>query len=141
MTMADTASRRLLGPCGPWLSFRTSTSKLDSVVSYEQLKNMLSTHNIQLFDVRNPDEFFAGQIPGSVNIPLGQLEESLKLSPEHFKLLYDVKAPQKDDDNIVFHCQKGNRSSKALDLAHHLGFTRARHFKGGYSEWVEHEEK
>lgn len=30
---------------------------------------MLYSKNIQLFDVRNPDEFQAGRIPGSVNIP------------------------------------------------------------------------
>ncbi|XP_067107542.1 thiosulfate:glutathione sulfurtransferase isoform X1 [Osmerus mordax] len=145
---ADTASRLSLSSCGHWLSFRTSTSKSgkpltdsDSVVSYEQLKNMLSRRNIQLFDVRNPDEYLAGRIPDSVNIPLGDLEESLKLSPEHFKQTFEVPAPLKDADNIVFHCKSGNRSGKALDIAYNLGFTRARHYKGGYSEWVEREDK
>ncbi|XP_046879363.1 thiosulfate:glutathione sulfurtransferase [Hypomesus transpacificus] len=145
---ADTASRLSLGSCGHWLSFRTSTSKSgkplidsESVVSYEQLKNMLSNRNIQLFDVRNPDEYLAGRIPDAVNIPLGELEESLKLSPGHFKQTFQVPAPLKDDDNIVFHCKSGNRSVKALGIAYNLGFTRARHYKGGYSEWVEREGK
>ncbi|XP_071398172.1 thiosulfate:glutathione sulfurtransferase [Centroberyx affinis] len=130
-----------------WRAFATSSAKYgapsdsDSVVTYEQLKSMLSNHNIQLFDVRNPDEFQAGRIPDAVNIPLDHLQESLKLSPEHFKLIFEVKAPGKDDDNIVFHCQRGNRSAKALDIARQLGFSRARHFKGGYSEWAEHEGK
>nr|ACQ58472.1 thiosulfate sulfurtransferase KAT [Anoplopoma fimbria] len=112
-----------------------------SVVTYSQLKTMLSNRDIQLFDVRNPDEHLAGRIPDAVNIPLGNLEESLKLSPEHFQQIFEVNAPGKDDDNIVFHCKSGNRSSKALDIALQLGFSRARHYKGGYSEWAEQEGK
>lgn len=46
-----------------------SLSIPDSVVSYEQLRSMLSRKDIQLFDVRNPDEFQAGRIPSSINIP------------------------------------------------------------------------
>uniref|UniRef100_A0A3Q1EA19 Thiosulfate sulfurtransferase/rhodanese-like domain-containing protein 1 n=1 Tax=Acanthochromis polyacanthus TaxID=80966 RepID=A0A3Q1EA19_9TELE len=116
-------------------------SPLASVVTHSQLKTMLSNRDIQLFDVRNPDEHQAGRILEAVNIPLGTLEESLQLSPELFQQKFEVKAPQKDDDNIVFHCVKGNRSLKALDIAHRLGFSRARHYKGGYTEWVEKEGK
>ncbi|KAI4806343.1 hypothetical protein KUCAC02_017172 [Chaenocephalus aceratus] len=108
-----------------------------SVVTYSQLKTMLSSGNIQLFDVRNPDEYQAGRISDSVNIPLGNLEESLKLSLEQFQQTFDIRPPGKDDDNIVFHCNSGSRSSKALDIARRLGFSRSRHYKGGYSEWAE----
>ncbi|XP_008295701.1 thiosulfate sulfurtransferase/rhodanese-like domain-containing protein 1, partial [Stegastes partitus] len=112
-----------------------------SVVTYSQLKNMLSNGSIQLFDVRSPEEYQAGHISQAVNIPLGSLEESLRLSPERFQQKFEVKAPVKDDDDIVFQCAKGNRSLKALDIAHRLGFSRARHYKGGYSEWAEKEGK
>ncbi|XP_049913248.1 thiosulfate:glutathione sulfurtransferase isoform X2 [Epinephelus moara] len=111
------------------------------VVTYSQLKSMLSNRDIQLFDVRNPDEFQAGRIPDAVNIPLGNLEESLKLSPERFQQMFEVKAPGKDDDNIVFHCRSGKRSLAALDIAHRMGFSRARHYKGGYIDWEEQEGK
>ncbi|KAL3040457.1 hypothetical protein OYC64_011472 [Pagothenia borchgrevinki] len=115
------------------------SSENASVVTYSQLKTMLSSGNIQLFDVRNPDEYQAGRISDSVNIPLGNLEESLKLSSEQFQQTFDIKPPGKDDDNIVFHCKSGSRSSKALDIAHRLGFSRSRHYKGGYSQWAEQE--
>lgn len=123
-----------------------------SVVTYSQLKTMLADHDIQLFDVRNPDEYQAGHIPDAVNIPckckyinkckksvfllfffnwpivsvhlVGSLEESLKLSPEQFQQKFQVEAPEKDDDDLVFHCQRGNRSVKALDIARQLGFSR-----------------
>lgn len=44
----------------------------DSVVTYEQLKVMLARHSVQLFDVRKPEEFQAGRIPDSVNVPCEQ---------------------------------------------------------------------
>lgn len=40
-----------------------------SVVTYPQLKTMLSNHNVQLFDVREPDEYQQGRIPDAVNMP------------------------------------------------------------------------
>ncbi|XP_037549823.1 thiosulfate:glutathione sulfurtransferase [Nematolebias whitei] len=110
-----------------------------SVVTLPQLKTMLANHSIQLFDVRRPDEYAAGRIPQAVNIPLDTLEESLQLAPAHFLQKYEVKAPRKEDDNIVFHCRTGVRSSKALLIARRLGFHKARHYKGGYVEWSEQE--
>ncbi|CAI5673188.1 thiosulfate:glutathione sulfurtransferase-like [Oreochromis aureus] len=128
-------------------TFSTASPKCEeasdngSVVTYSELKTMLASHNIQLFDVRNPDEYQAGHIPQAVNVPLDNLEESLQLSPELFEQRFEVKAPTKADDNIVFHCRSGIRSTSALGIAYQLGFSKARHFKGGYSEWVEREGK
>ncbi|XP_054621718.1 thiosulfate:glutathione sulfurtransferase isoform X2 [Dunckerocampus dactyliophorus] len=110
-------------------------------VTSSQLRSMLSKRDLQLFDVRNPDEFKAGHIPHAVNMPLGSLEESLKMSPESFQQRFQVRAPGKKDDNIVFHCFSGRRSAKALDIARKMGFSRAKHYKGGYSEWAEKERK
>ncbi|TWW70961.1 thiosulfate:glutathione sulfurtransferase [Takifugu flavidus] len=112
-----------------------------SVVTYPQLKTMLSNRDVQLFDVREPEEYQEGRIPDAVNVPLAVVDESMKLSPEQFQQRYNVKAPGKDDNNIVFYCRSGNRSYKALSMAQQLGFTRARHYKGGYSEWAEKEGK
>nr|XP_057915566.1 thiosulfate:glutathione sulfurtransferase [Doryrhamphus excisus] len=117
------------------------TAEWVSEVTSSQLRSMLSKRDLQLFDVRNPDEFKAGRIPHAVNMPLDALEESLKMSPESFQQRFQVRAPAKDDDNIVFHCFSGRRSAKALDIARKMGFNRARHYKGGYSEWAEQERK
>lgn len=111
---------------------------------------MLSNRDVQLFDVREPQEYQEGWIPDAVNvprryhpdnscfsgaslfipsslcwwIPVAMVDESLKLSPEQFLQRYNVKAPEKDDNNIVFYCRSGNRSYKALSMAQQLGFTR-----------------
>lgn len=136
---------RVISACGLKTSSTVNHSDAQpdpvSVVTYEQLKAMLANHSAQLFDVRNPDEFQAGRIPDSINIPLGQLEESLNLPPQQFQLHFKVKAPEKEDNNIVFHCRSGKRSLSALEIAHRLGFSKARHYAGGYIDWEEHENK
>ncbi|KAJ0022916.1 hypothetical protein NQD34_015050 [Periophthalmus magnuspinnatus] len=113
----------------------------DSVVTVSQLKAMLDSKNAQLFDVRRPDEFQAGHIPSAVNILLDDLEVSLKLPSETFEQKFQVKAPAKTDDNIVFNCRSGVRSGQALDIARRLGFSKARHLQGGFNEWEAEEAK
>uniref|UniRef100_A0A3P9Q119 Thiosulfate sulfurtransferase/rhodanese-like domain-containing protein 1 n=1 Tax=Poecilia reticulata TaxID=8081 RepID=A0A3P9Q119_POERE len=122
----------LLSPCCP-------SCCQASLVTPSQLKAMLSNRSVQLFDVRNPDEYQDGHIPQAINLPLNIVEESLKLPPESFKQKFEVKAPGKDDDNIVFNCRTGVRSGEALGIARQMGFHRARHLKGGYVAWVEQE--
>ncbi|KAM8881568.1 thiosulfate:glutathione sulfurtransferase [Synchiropus picturatus] len=123
--------------CSVTRAFVSSSDAPDHVVTYSQMKKMLATRNIQLLDVRNPDEFQAGKILHAVNVPLDSLEESLQLSPEQFLQRFGVRAPLRGDDNLVFQCRSGRRSLKALDIARHLGFSKARHYEGGYKEWVE----
>ncbi|XP_068160582.1 thiosulfate:glutathione sulfurtransferase [Antennarius striatus] len=111
----------------------------DSVVTYSQLASMLSSGNVQLYDVRTPDEYQAGYIADAVNMPVDTVEESLKLAPVQFQEKFAVTAPGKNDDNIVFYCRSGKRSATALGIAHQLGFCKAKHLGGGYIEWEKHQ--
>lgn len=109
----------------------------DDVVTYEQLKDMMSTGSVQLFDVREPDELEAGFIPGATNIPLGDVEQALRLNPDQFRERYGVPKPGLEDSDFVLYCQRGIRSLSALETARHLGYSKARHYSGGYSEWIQ----
>ncbi|KAL6464084.1 hypothetical protein MHYP_G00284750 [Metynnis hypsauchen] len=112
-----------------------------AVVSYEQLKQMLESENVQLFDVREPDEFEEGAIPGATNTPLSELEQAFTLPPDQFTELYGVAMPGKDDPDFILYCQRGRRSLIALEMVQELGYSRACHYGGGYSEWAELEEQ
>jgi rhodanese-related sulfurtransferase len=77
---------------------------------------------VTVLDVRPPEEYAAGHLPGAVNIPLAQLEEHLdELDHEH---------------EVIAYC-RGPHCILAFDAVARLreqGFT-ARRLEDGYPEW------
>ncbi|XP_077987967.1 thiosulfate:glutathione sulfurtransferase-like isoform X1 [Glandiceps talaboti] len=107
-------------------------------IDHEGLVALLQSGDIQLVDVREPDELIDfGKIDKSYNIPLGEVEEALVMDPAKFQEKYKAEMPKKSDTNIIFHCLAGIRSADALSTAHNLGFSKARHYPGGWEEWAE----
>ncbi|XP_067848397.1 thiosulfate:glutathione sulfurtransferase-like [Heptranchias perlo] len=92
---------------------------------------MIANHDIQLYDVRQPEEVAQGKIPTSINVPLGQLEAALKMDAGTFQETYKSQMPKREEANIVFQCRSGVRSATALETARNLGFSKVRHYKGG----------
>jgi rhodanese-related sulfurtransferase len=73
-----------------------------------QLENLIK-EGAFLVDVRSPDEFSSGHVEGSVNIPLGQVQNQL--------------SKFKDKNHIIVFCQSGMRSSQAKSILEQNGFT------------------
>ncbi|NOS78418.1 MAG: hypothetical protein HOP35_10775 [Nitrospira sp.] len=69
-----------------------------------------------IVDVREPNEFAAGHVPGAINIPRGVLE---------FQIWKQVGFPANPDlsRNIILQRQSGNRASLAAQSLAELGFT------------------
>jgi rhodanese-related sulfurtransferase len=77
-----------------------------------------------LVDVRTPSEFSARAIPGSVNIPLGDLESAVgELRP---------KAAERP---LLLVCRTGNRAAKAMQTLQSFGITNVRVLRGGLEAW------
>ncbi|KAK7886478.1 hypothetical protein WMY93_026099 [Mugilogobius chulae] len=111
-------------------------------VSYSELKRIVDGQNkAVIIDVREPWELREyGYIPGSINVPLGQINTALRLDTEEFEEKYGGEMPL-PTDSIVFTCLAGVRSRSALETAASLGYTSVQHFPGGWQEWVTHEQK
>jgi rhodanese-related sulfurtransferase len=69
----------------------------------------IAAGDIDIVDVRNPDEFARGHIPGARNVPL-----------DDFKAEPKAKLPR---DKILFVCARGIRSQSAAELAVQIGFS------------------
>ena len=83
---------------------------------------LAAANHVQIVDVRNPDEWSKGHLPGAKHIPLAALPEKLgELDPA---------AP------IVLHCKGGGRSSIATSLLQSQGFAKVSNLVGGYEAWV-----
>ena len=91
-------------------------------VSREDLLARARTGDVVILDVRPPEEFAAGHIPGAVSAPLGGLEARLRRVPKDAEIVaycrgpYCVLAPQ------------------AVELLRKKGF-RARRLRDGMPEW------
>ena len=72
-----------------------------------------------LVDVREPDEFAEGNIPGAKNIPLGIVLSGVKLD----------ELPK--DKEIVLNCRSGRRSATAQEFLISKGF-KAINLEGGF---------
>ena len=76
-----------------------------------------------IFDVRNPDEYEAGTIPGARLLPLPELSDRLDE-------IADLKGKE-----IIIHCQKGGRSARACAFLTEHGFKHPVNVEGGYVAW------
>ncbi|XP_051576661.1 thiosulfate sulfurtransferase/rhodanese-like domain-containing protein 3 [Myxocyprinus asiaticus] len=117
----------------------SSSSQPSIDVSYDQLKKLLVSRSGVVIDVREPWELREyGNIPGSINVPLGQVNGALQLKSEVFKEKFGGDMPT-HSQNIVFTCLAGVRSKTALDTAVVLGYTNVQHYPGGWQDWAERE--
>jgi sulfur-carrier protein adenylyltransferase/sulfurtransferase len=76
-----------------------------------------------LIDVREPEEYQQGAIPGSLHIPRGNLERLVE------RVVADHHQP------IIVSCQSGDRSVFAARSLADLGYTNVRSLAGGFSAW------
>jgi rhodanese-related sulfurtransferase len=74
-----------------------------------------------VLDIRNPREWAARHIDGSVNIPLNHLQERIDEIPR--------------DRRIAVHCAGGYRSSIAASILHQYGVTHLIEMAGGLAAW------
>ncbi|KAF2904995.1 hypothetical protein ILUMI_01179 [Ignelater luminosus] len=105
-------------------------------VAYEDVKALKDNKDVLLIDVREPSELQkTGVLPGSINIPLGQVENVLKnASPEDFLSKYGRPKPDVNFP-LVFSCQSGRRSLVASETAVKLGYKNVSSYGGGWSDW------
>jgi adenylyltransferase/sulfurtransferase len=89
--------------------------------AYELLKNQ--RESVVFLDVREPDEYTQGAIPGARYIPRSYLE--LRLERE---------IPDKDTPVIVY-CASGTRSLIAAKAIKELGYKKVYNLEGGFQGW------
>jgi len=93
-------------------------------VDAQELTALAVENNVQVIDVRSPEEWSRGHLPNAIHIPLALL-------PDRVGEL-DASAP------IVLHCQGGGRSSIATSFLQSRGLTNVSNLAGGLDSWVAH---
>jgi len=74
-----------------------------------------------VIDVRTPEEYAAGHIPGALNIPFDQVAERIS----------EVDAPH----GVALYCMVGPRARKGETALLGAGYTSVLHLEGGLAAW------
>lgn len=80
-----------------------------------------SQKNLQLVDVRTPQEYAEGHLPGAKNIPLDEVGARM--------------GEVAKDKPLLLYCHSGRRSGMALKAFREKGYDQAQHMRGGIAAW------
>lgn len=100
-----------------------STAPTVNVINPSAYETAINRQSVTIIDVRTPEEYAAGHLPGAVNVNV-QNETFAQLILQHSK-----KKP------IYIYCQSGKRSAKASEQMKVLGFKDITDLKGGFKNW------
>jgi rhodanese-related sulfurtransferase len=92
-------------------------------ITATELKQRLDAgEDVQIVDVREPDEYAVARIPNSIHIPLAQvLNRMSEIDPAR---------------DTVIHCKMGGRSARAIEALTRSGFEgKLTNLKGGITAW------
>jgi len=76
-----------------------------------------------VLDVRSPEEYASGHVPGAVNIPYDQIAARMAEVPK--------------DKDVVLYCKSGRRAGIAAEVLAGQGYTRLQHLEGDIVAWVD----
>ncbi len=93
------------------------------LVTPEEMQTLLELEDVQLVDVRTPEEYKEGYISHSQNI--------------------DFRSPTFDEDitkldktkPVILYCRSGGRSAKCVDKLKDAGFVKIYDLEGGITKW------
>ncbi len=104
-------------------------------IDIEEFNTLMdSDEYFTIIDVREPDEFDEGSIPGAINIPRGILES--KIADAKYWDSEGLFVPGRDEA-IILYGHKIDRGVLAAETLVKLGYSNVRHLYGGWVVWEE----
>lgn len=104
-----------------WMDLGNKLEK-STVISTEEFKEIQKTNHTQIVDLRGASEYKTAHIKGTDNVFVGTLEKNLD------KI--------KKDQQVVIHCQSGDRAAIGYSLLAKHGFKNVKNYSGGMNEWI-----
>lgn len=105
------------------VSHAEETPKIDQGALLKRIEQ--KDASMIVLDVRSPEEYAAGHIPGAINIPYTHLPARI------------ADLPDTTDKDIVLYCTVGIRAERGAQRLRENGFTRLLHLDGDMKAWQE----
>ncbi|MFH1143830.1 MAG: thioredoxin domain-containing protein [Candidatus Eisenbacteria bacterium] len=106
------------------MSFAGEGTARFTEMTAREAHRLIASEQPLVLDVRTPNEYLAGHLPGALLIPLDQLDDRIS----------EIAARR--DQGILLYCRSGNRSTVAAEILIKHGFTDLNHLRGGIREWA-----
>lgn len=103
------------------VSHADDTAKIDQSSLLKRIEKQDAS--MVILDVRTPEEFAAGHVPGAINIPYTHL-------PSRISEVADA-----GDKDIVLYCATGIRAEMGAQRLRENGFTKLLHLDGDMTAW------
>lgn len=111
-------------------------TRVREIMPWDLRDRLAAGRELVLLDVREPAEFEAAHIAGSINVPRGVLEQACEWD-------YDETVPELAGGRarpIVVVCRSGHRSVLAADVLQTLGFVDVVSLRTGLRGWNDFEQ-
>ena len=115
---------------------RGCLSEIREIMPWDLEERMAENDDLLIVDVREPDEFAAMHIAGSLNVPRGILESACEWD-------YEETVPelvQARDREVVVVCRSGYRSVLAANSMQVLGYSNVASLQTGLRGWKDYEQ-
>lgn len=104
--------------------FNESKARVAQISPADAIRAVQDDTGTVVVDVREPNEWNLGHVPGALHIPRGILESN-------------VEAAVPRDRNIILYCASGNRSALAAETLKAMGYDNVKSLTGGFRGWAE----
>ncbi|AUC89362.1 rhodanese-like domain-containing protein [Alteromonas sp. MB-3u-76] len=107
------------------LQFTAKATTQKEVEASPYLLERVASNNWLLIDVRSPEEYADGHIPGAINMPHENINGYLS------------KLEQHKNKPIIIYCRSGRRAKLAMKVLQEHDFTDVMHLEGDILGWNE----
>ncbi|MBI5436983.1 MAG: rhodanese-like domain-containing protein [Nitrosomonadales bacterium] len=99
-------------------------AQVADISQVELMQRIKANHAGLILDVRSPEEYAEGHVPGAINIPHNQLGSRL------------AEISSYKNKEIVLYCAVGGRAAKAANTLRAAGFSKLLHLDGDMNGWL-----
>ncbi len=105
------------------LLIKTEGDRGGAAISSSQVTQLINKENAKVVDIRAKDEFRAGHLPNSINIPAREFQ----------KRITELNAFK--DEPIILICKTGTTAGATGSQMAKAGFTKLHKLRGGIMDW------
>jgi len=114
-----------------------SLHNVEELMPWDLEETLQASSGVVLLDIREPYEFEAMHIAGSINVPRGILESACEYDYEETEpALVEAR-----HQAIVVICRSGLRSVLAADVMQKMGFESVKSLKTGLRGWSDYDQE